>query len=768
MMPVIYGLSLTIDGAVWRAAFVAALAISVFMLARYWRSLDGRARRERLPLVMLRGAALLLISCALAGVRLKYETATGARVPVRFARGAGVDASGKRRDEESVTQRIVGVLKEKGLEAFEDTQGNGPEAVGLEDEKVDAAVLVTDGAMSADEAQLEVDKTKAVYGGVPVYVVTDIESVAGPVVALEGARPMGHAERGVPVAVRCDVHASGMRGRESLITISDDAKVQASARVSWTSDDERRSVTLEVVPKTAGWMNYTARVESSGGLEDAAMLSRSFAVEVEERRVRVLFFEGEPTWEAKFIRRALEQAGIFEVNYFGQVSRAAAVGAVDANEEQGASANQSVEGREEKDKAATPAPETQLHQILTSAARLNLYDCIIVGATPNEMLSAAESARLREWVERRGGGLVVLGGNSFSGSIASPNGRLSSLLPAQIDPRGFASEAQQLARGAPVEAEKAQGAVALNVTEAGAGGALSGYLNASEAAPTKLAAMLTGQGLRLGALRPGASVLGVAGQGAAASGTSEAGAPLVAAMRYGAGRSLLFAPADSWRIRTSASGEQDEAGGPFGALWQGIVLWASGGARPSVEIVLNDESPEAVRPVTAEIRVRDASFAPLKIERLSARLQPLTEAQTEEAAQLAAQPQEVAFVPDEADASLWRARFITPAPGRYALEVDYVAGGKRGSLEKRFAVVALSRLAAGAARDTLERGARETGGEIFSVSNVNQLAARLDAAKRGSARATRTWEIRTWWPLAVIIPLLLSAEWFLRRWWRID
>ena len=92
----------------------------------------------------------------------------------------------------------------------------------------------------------------------------------------------------------------------------------------------RRS-TLEVVPKIAGWTDYVARIEPAGG-EDAALLTRSLTLYTEERRMRVLFFEGEPTWEAKFIRRALEQSGLFELDYFAQVSRAATLGAATAAE----------------------------------------------------------------------------------------------------------------------------------------------------------------------------------------------------------------------------------------------------------------------------------------------------------------------------------------------------------------------------------------------------------------------------------------------------
>lgn len=745
-----------------RALLVAALLVSVYVLVRYWRSLMERSSKVRFSLVALRAVTLVLMSCAMAGVKIEYETMMRARVLLSSMRGseAGAErATFKASERGKVAEQMMAALKNKGLEVVAEDAWDNVEITN-NSESFGAVALLTDGAMNASDARRGIERMSERNGGVPVYVVTALGQSEGASVVLESVTALGRARRGVPVAVRCTIHARGMQGRESLVTVSDDAKVQASARVAWTSVDERQAVTLSIVPKVAGWIDYSAKVEAAGG-EDAARLSRPFSLYVEERRQRVLFFEGEPTWESKFIRRALEQSGLFEVDYFAQVSRAAVVGTSAKGFEQ------KDEGSEEgvsQDVKAGGAPEAKLHAALQSAAELNAYDAVIVGATPNALLSSSESARLSAWVERRGGGLVVLGGNSFNGSIAAPGGKLYSLLPTEISAQSFSSQAQEISQGRPLEAEKTRGNLFLTPTEEGTG-ALGGYLNANEEAGTK-SATLTGQGFRLGALRPGALILAVAGQ-PSANGTSDAGVALIAAMRYGMGRTLVFAPADSWRIRASASGEEDRAGGAFGALWQGIVLWASTGARPPVEMVLSNESPAERSEVWAEIRVRDASFAPLKIEKLNVRLQPLAE-DTGDASQMSAQPQEIAFAPDIADGSVWRARLRLNARGRFALEADYVAGGKTGSIEKQFAVVARTSQETGAALDTLRRVSRETGGDLITPAEMDALAERLAATPANKETVRRTWELRTWWPLAFIIPLLLSIEWFGRRWWKVD
>jgi hypothetical protein len=267
--------------------------------------------------------------------------------------------------------------------------------------------------------------------------------------------------------------------------------------------------------------------------------------------------------------------------------------------------------------------------------------------------------------------------------------------------------------------------------------------------------------LRLKALRAGASVLAVAGA-PDANGTSEAGAPLIAATRAGAGRTLVFAPADSWRIRTGASGEEAEKGGAFAALWQGLALWAASGANAPVEIALSEISPAAGSDATAEIRVLDENYAPLKLEKLSARLQPLLET-SDEASPAETSSTEIAFAPDSNDPSIWRARFIAPQPARFNLQIKYTAGGVSGTAEKYFATVAPASLEAGAGLDTLRRAARETGGELFAASEAEALTEKLNAQPHSRQTVRRTWDTRTFWPLALLLPLLLSFEWLIQR-----
>jgi hypothetical protein len=743
MMLLMVSLGFT-GGAIARALFVASLAVIAFVLARYWRRLEAQPKQVRYALVSLRGVALLLLAMAIAGVHIDYDAVVRPRVlVVKEALRTDSQTDAKRRSQDEAVRRVIARLKANGID------GTEPQAPPQAPPQADASesptpflagLLVSDGAMHSQDARNEVTRVRNLAAGSPVYVLTDFSASNEPQIALENVTVLSHPARGVPFSIRCAVRARGAKGRSTLVTIADESQVRSSARAEWASDDERQIVTLEVVPKVEGWNNYVVRVESAGS-GDAP--TGRFAVYVSDRRGRVLFIEGEPTWEAKFIRRALQEAELFEVDYFAQVSKIAIAG---ADEPSGEDAGAKTSGPDE-------SPIAKLHGILANAARLNSYDVVVFGATPDSMLSNAEATRVRDWAERRGGGLVILGGNAFAGSVAASNAKLNSILPAELE-SGTLRTAPQTIRDVPVEADRPRNRVALTPTQAGAGGPLRGFLDASEG--SKNLAVLSGES-RLGTLRTGASVLAVSAT-PGADGTSESGSPLMVARRFGAGRTMIFAPADSYRMRTGASGEGSETDGPFASLWQGIVLWASATARPPVELTLSAESPEAGSEVVAELTVRDEAYASLNIERVNAQLLV-----SQEGAEQATQAQQIAFAPDATESGIWRGRFIAPQPGRFTLKIEYVAAGRTGSAEKYFAVVTPNSPAPGAGRDALQRLARENGGELFSEAELDAFVDRIAKLPHAGRTARASWELRTWWPLALIIPLLLSAEWLLLK-----
>lgn len=719
------------------AIFFAGLVVACGLIAWMWRRLRGLTGRLRLLVIGLRTCTMLLVLLLAADFSVTYQKANPLHMLVATAPAGDLSAE-RKAQLTSARARTSATLTRNNVLTFERTAAGGVET---DQPQPAGALLITDGGLDPEAARTELAELQSASGGGPVFVLTDLDESAAPRVTVLQAVINGALYRDVPATVSARVHAVGMAGRESTVTVIDRAGVRSTAKVRWTIDDEVRTVEVEVGPKVVGWQDYTVSVEPAvpGRPND----DRQLSAWAEERRWRVLMFEGEPTSESGFIRRSLEQAGSFDVEYFAQVSRDAATGNRPADAANSGKAGGTVTG----------SPIARLHSILADPVRLAQYDCVIVGPTPSVMLSAAEVERLRQWVDQRGGGLVVLGGNNFTGSIIAPNGRLAALMPAAIDSGSFSSPGAVQGQGRPVEAGDSL-SFALVPTTGGANGPLRGFTRARDAGADRRDVL--GAALTLGQVGPAGFVLAVAGD--AQTSSNDAGRPLIAAQQLGAGRIVLFAPADSFKLKVVSV---DQSGvGPFDALWRGLSLWAAQGAGPASVILLSNSSPAVGEKVTIEARFRDATFAPTMIAELSAGWQGLNP----ESGSAAGPVRPVTILPSGESPGIWRGELIAPEPGRYVLTATAtLKSGAQQKLEQRFTVSPAISPEPGVARDTLDRLARETGGRVFALRNLDQLVTQLNAVPRKPATITATWRLRDFWALAFIIPLLLAGEWLILR-----
>lgn len=719
------------------AIFSAGLVIACGLIAWLWRRLRGLTGRLRLLVIGLRTCTMLLMLLLASDFAVTYQKANPLQMLVATAPAA--DLSAERKTQlMSARTRTSATLARNNVVMLERTAAGG---IGTDKPQPAGALLITDGGLDPEAARTELAELQIASGGGPVFVLTDLDETAAPRLTVLQATINGVLYSDVPSTVSARVHAVGMVGRESTVIVIDRAGVRSTAKVSWSNDDEIRTVDVEVAPKVAGWQDYTVSVEPA--VPGRPNNDRRLSAWAEERRWQVLMFEGEPTSESGFIRRSLEQAGSFDVEYFAQVSRDVATGNRSADAANAGKAGGTLTG----------SPIARLHSVLADPVRLAQYDCVIVGPTPSAMLSAAEVERLRQWVDQRGGGLVVLGGNNFTGSIIAPNGRLASLMPAAIDSGSFSSPGAVQGQGRPIEAGDSP-SFALVPTTSGASGPLRGFARARDAGTDRRDVL--GSALTVVQVGPAGFDLAVAGD--AQTPSNDAGRPLIAAQQFGAGRIVLFAPADSFKLKV---GSADQSGvGPFDALWRGLSLWAAQGAGKASEILLSNSSPAMAEKITVEARFRDTSFAPALVAKLSAAWQALDP----ESGSPAGPVRAVTFLPSVESAGVWRAELIAPEPGRYVITATAtLKSGAQQKVEQRFTVSPATSPEPGAARDTLDRLARETGGKVFALRNLDQLVSQLNAMPRNPATMAATWRLRQFWPLAFIIPLLFAGEWLILR-----
>lgn len=572
----------------------------------------------------------------------------------------------------------------------------------------------------------------------PLFVLPVSADAQVPDVSVSSVDCAGTAPLDIPTTLRATLYGRGMAGRSTLVKLYDEALALSSSVARWKEDSETITVQLMLVPRVEGLHRYTVRVDACDGEINSENNEISFSVDARRAERRVLFVEGQPTWEGKFIRRALGENRSVVVDYYAQVSRSASL------------------GQQQTQSPASP------RSVIGDFTKLAAYDCVILGPTDSPSIQGPEARNLTAFVERRGGGLVILGGNDFAGSVVSASSRIGHLIPAQVTVRQRPDAPRMASAENPVSGSQSQiqgpaapapfvpaGGAVLTLTEQGREVLWQAGADGRE---EKLGP-LSESYLQVKSLKRGAVALAVDGARA------QPGAPvLVAAQPYGYGRTLLFAPSDSWKLGLAESADNK---GAFALLWQGMVLWAAGGAEPASSIRLHGSAVESGDVVRAYLVARDDSFNP--VDQLSIR-GAVESGGPGKAGRVVRLPLTVTH--DPALPGVYELSAPAPGEGDAILSAAVsLRGGPERSMSMPFSVDK-SRAAwreSPDASDRLRDIARASGGELFRPDELEALKSKLAELRSASPAAREAHRLRNGTALAFVLPVLMSLEYFLRR-----
>jgi uncharacterized membrane protein len=578
--------------------------------------------------------------------------------------------------------------------------------------------------------------------------------VAGMIILSDGADTSGAVEAGVPESTLPPVHAFGFGSpdaggdREVLSVTAADAvldgsrvDVAVSAVVHGRATDavelrllengrprEVRHVrpaadggpireVFQVAPTAGAAVVYTVEIPPFPGELVPENNSRSVLVQPPSRARRVLLVEGAPGFEHSFLKRALTTDRSLEVD---SVVRK-------GENEQGNDTYyiQASRGRSGSLTSGFPSDPPSLFA----------YDSLVFANVGGDQLTGAQLEATRDFVNRRGGGLLVLGAQSFLGRglVGTP---VEDALPLLLNRRSDAA----LAAGA------RQAGVAL--TDAGLehpvtrlGATTDESRKRWEALPALASASA------VGAARPGAEILATTAVGGATR-------PLIAVQRYGEGRSMVFTGEASWRWRMMLPSSDRS----YETFWRQAIRWLALGATDPVT-VFPPQASAVGDEVTIRAAIRDASFAPMRDAQVDVRVSgPDGRLQELRAA---------ADDKDGNDSPLFSARFAPQQPGLYRVNVS----ARRGKADAGSATSAL--LVGGADVEMsdprlnsalLQRIAAATGGRLMEAGQVEPLLGALRAATPAAALTVRRDLWHNAWSFMLVIGLL-TAEWVLRRRW---
>ena len=315
----------------------------------------------------------------------------------------------------------------------------------------------------------------------------------------------------VPVSVWIDVQGdtAGFDPQAVTVRLRDEvtAAVLDEARLD-AGHVAGRALQLTARSDAVGPTTWAVELVHDGGAAAPRELvtsnnRRSFPIELIDRPIRVLYVEGYPRWEYRYLVTMLKR----------EASIQSSVMLLSADRE----------FAQEGDLPITRLPQT--------AEEFEPYDVIVVGDVPAGYFSAEQITLMRDQVSSRGTGLLWIGGSRDT-PVSYDGTPLADLLPMRRPVSVTATSLPRTASPAPLA--QSLGVMQLIDADAPAG--------AEPTWPASLAPLQWTQDL--GELKQAAEVLATA-----RGDTDDTPPPLIARLRYGAGQAAYVATDDTWRWR---------------------------------------------------------------------------------------------------------------------------------------------------------------------------------------------------------------------------
>ncbi len=377
---------------------------------------------------------------------------------------------------------------------------------------VSGVVVLSDGRTDAPPDREVIRRLAAAAAPVHVVPLGAAEPVGDVAVDTVSAPRRAFARDAVPVVVRLE-----NRGRRESVVVElvDDAtgRVLDGSEVVLDGESDQEELVLSATPGTAddileGSRRWTVRITGEDDLVPENDVA-SFTIDLVDRPLRVLYIEGGPRWEYRYLKNLLVREPSIE----------SSVMLLSADRDFAQEGN---------------TPLARLPRDVSEFAR---FDLIILGDLPAGFLTEGRQEAIREVVERRGGGLVLVGGprsmpETWEGS------RLADLVPFT---GGFDLDRRaEPAMAAPTEISERLGVLRLDDEAPG------GWPSDLSDPTFGWSQLQWVQRIDPERVKLTAEVLATAEP---ADGDPLDATPLVISMRYGAGQVLYIATDEIWRWR---------------------------------------------------------------------------------------------------------------------------------------------------------------------------------------------------------------------------
>ena len=570
-------------------------------------------------------------------------------------------------------------------------------------------VVVSDGADNADgllpDALLPLQAA-----GVPVFAVGLGREEYTQDIQISRVETPRSVLRGAALVVDVVVVQTGYSGQMVSLQVEDEGRIVADEPVTLPADGEPTTVRVRFAAADAGPRLFSFRIAPRPDEMVTQNNERNALVVVEDTREKILYFEGEPRWEVKFLRRAVEDDENLQLAVLQRTAENKFM-------------RMGVEG-----------PDDLVGGFPRTREELFQYRALILGGIEASHFTPDQLRMIADFVSERGGGLLMLGSRrSFAegGYAGTP---VADVLPVVLgesmateDGRpGFFVETDVR----PTRAGATHPATQIAETEQASG---SRWL---ELPPITLVNAIRD-------VKPGATTLLT---------SSDESLVVLAFQRYGAGKALAFPVQDSWMWQMHADIDVEDM--THETLWRRLLRWMVDGVPDQVAVdVLTDRVElDETLPLTAE--VDDANYEEINTSQVSAWI-------TDPDGELLEVPMDWTADRD----GEYGASFTPRKEGLYEVRVEALNDDELLGTDTAFLRVAPSDAEyydSTLRVPLLERVAEETGGRFYTDQTVDTL---VDDVQMVGGGVTVVEERDLWDSpgLLALFLLLLMGEWGYRR-----
>lgn len=574
---------------------------------------------------------------------------------------------------------------------------------------VGAIVLLSDGADNSGGIDLETINEIRRHQ-IPVHTVgfgreqfahdVELSDMQAPAKALPDSR----------VLAAITVRQHGYSGQRARLVLRDGGKVLASQDITFRSDGVQQTESVLFNSGEAGARNLEASIEPLPNEENLKNNRLVRVMNVDPRRPRILYVEGEPRWEYKFIHRAIA--------YEDPSLRMVTILRTTQNKIY---------------RQGTETPDELKDGFPTKVEDLFAFDGLIIGSVEANWFTDTQQELIKEFVDRRGGGVLFLGGRFGLSDGGYKQPPFDEILPVTLPSSKMTYYPQTPAY--------------VELTGAGRDSLicrLDDNPDANVQRWKKLPYLMNYQDA--GTPKRGALVL------AEALPSSKGQLPLLIIQNYGRGRTAVFATGGSWRWQM----QQPVGDKSHEMFWQQLLRWVVTGTPGHVVASTPKSLLADDKHVRLRAEVRDKTYLPSGDAHVEAHILGPNNLSTT-----------VELRPDPSEAGVFAADWSADKEGSYLAEVVARRGDEeigRDVLTFRREDGVAENFHAEQNRELLEKLAQQTGGQYWRPDQTKKLGAEISYSEAGIT----VREMRDLWNMPVLffaLLLLRSGEWLLRRKW---